>query len=157
MALAERFGLTDYAQPAGGCCFLTNEHYSVKLEDLWRHRGRRDYDLDDVLLLKVGRHIRPRPHFKLIVAREEGEGSYLQGYRKEYPHFEVLSHGGPLTLIDGALGEGDLQLAARIVARYSQGRDAADVELRYTGRDGVSRVLHVKPLPPHEVSRDWML
>ena len=29
MALAARFGFTDYAQPAGGCCFLTNEQYSV--------------------------------------------------------------------------------------------------------------------------------
>jgi hypothetical protein len=157
MALARRFGLTDYAQPAGGCCFLTNKHYSAKLQDLWRHRGRRDYDLDDVLLLKVGRHIRPRPHFKLIVAREEGEGNYLQGYRRDYPYFEVLSHGGPLTLVDGELGEDDLELAARIVARYSQGRDAANVEVCYTDREGTARKLHVEPLPPHEMPGDWVL
>ena len=157
MALAERFGLRDYAQPAGGCCFLTNEHYSTKLQDLWQHRGRRDYDLDDVLLLKVGRHIRPRRHFKLIVAREEGEGNYLQGYRREHPYFEVLSHGGPLTLVDGELEEGDVELAARIVARYSQGRDAADVEVSYTDSEGLTRKLRVTPLPPHEIPGDWVL
>ena len=39
MALAERFGFEDYAQPAGGCCFLTDESYAVKLRDLWQAHG----------------------------------------------------------------------------------------------------------------------
>src|SRR5699024_9523199 len=34
LELAEKFGLTDFAQPAGGCCFLTHEVYSNKLADL---------------------------------------------------------------------------------------------------------------------------
>ncbi|NNG13326.1 MAG: tRNA (5-methylaminomethyl-2-thiouridylate)-methyltransferase, partial [Halobacteria archaeon] len=58
MALARQFGFEDYAQPAGGCCFLTDEQYSVKLADLWVTRGKREYDLDDIMLLKVGRHLR---------------------------------------------------------------------------------------------------
>ena len=41
IALAKRFGFTDYAQPAGGCCFLTDKQYAVKLSDLWKSRGRR--------------------------------------------------------------------------------------------------------------------
>ena len=85
IALAEALGLHDYAQPAGGCCFLTDERYSAKLADLWESRGERDYELDDIMLLKVGRHIRPAPHFKLIVGREEGENRYLEGYRKRFP------------------------------------------------------------------------
>ncbi|RZV46494.1 MAG: tRNA (5-methylaminomethyl-2-thiouridylate)-methyltransferase, partial [Sphingomonadaceae bacterium] len=59
MALAARFGFEDYAQPAGGCCFLTDQSYSVKLQDLWDNRGSKRYELDDIMLLKVGRHIRP--------------------------------------------------------------------------------------------------
>lgn len=39
MALAKQFGFEDYAQPAGGCCFLTDEAYSSKLADLWSNRG----------------------------------------------------------------------------------------------------------------------
>ena len=66
MALAKQFGFEDYAQPAGGCCFLTDKQYSVKLADLWATRGTREYDLDDIMLLKVGRHLRPRPNFKII-------------------------------------------------------------------------------------------
>ena len=57
MALAASFGFSDYAQPAGGCCFLTDSSYARKLNDLWQSRQRRDYELDDIMLLKVGRHI----------------------------------------------------------------------------------------------------
>jgi len=81
MALARSLGLNDFAQPAGGCCFLTDQNYSQKLADLWQARGERRYELDDIMLLKVGRHIRPAPHFKLIVSREEGETNFLEGYR----------------------------------------------------------------------------
>jgi tRNA U34 2-thiouridine synthase MnmA/TrmU len=157
MALAAKYGFTDYAQPAGGCCFLTDEQYSVKLADLWKARGDRQYELDDILLLKVGRHIRPAPHYKLIVAREEGEGNFLQGYRKQYPHLRTVSHGGPFTLIDGEPGEDDIALAARIVARYSQGKQADEVEVEYVDAQGVSHSLRVKPLAAHEIPKAWIL
>ena len=85
----------------GVCCFLTDRRYSVRLSDLWEARGERRYELDDIMLLKVGRHIRPAPHFKLIVVREEGEGNFMRGYRSQYSSLEITSHGGPLTLLDG--------------------------------------------------------
>ena len=157
MALAAEFGFEDYAQPAGGCCFLTDEQYSVKLADLWQARGKREYELDDIMLLKVGRHIRPAPHFKLIVAREEGEGKFLQGYRKQYPNLKTTSHGGPLTLIDGEVDERELELAARIVARYSQGKQAERVDLEYTDSEGRVREMSVAPLPAHEMPKEWIL
>ncbi|MFQ5487174.1 MAG: tRNA (5-methylaminomethyl-2-thiouridylate)-methyltransferase [Gammaproteobacteria bacterium] len=157
MALAERYGLHDYAQPAGGCCFLTNEQYSAKLADLWRTRGRRDYELDDIMLLKVGRHLRPRPHFKLIVGREEGENNYLEGYRHQYTRLSTLSHPGPVALLDGEAAGDDLELAARLVARFSQGRGAVQVEVEIRMPDGDSRSLQVAPLDTAEIPQAWYL
>jgi hypothetical protein len=157
IALARQFGFEDYAQPAGGCCFLTDAQYSVKLADLWNSRGRKSYDLDDIMLLKVGRHLRPRPHFKLIISREEGEGRFLQGYRKGFVHLTTVSHAGPLTLVDGTLCGDDLTLAARLTARYSQGRDAAQVEVEATGLDGKTQHLRVAPLPADEIPSEWLL
>jgi tRNA-specific 2-thiouridylase len=157
MALAAEFGFEDYAQPAGGCCFLTDEQYSVKLSDLWQSRGNKQYELDDIMLLKVGRHIRPKVDYKLIVAREEGENKFLQGYRKQYPHLKTISHGGPLTLVDGELGEEDLQLAARIVARYSQGKNAKQVEVEYTSHKDEPKTFMVSPLLAHEMRVEWIL
>lgn len=156
MALAHQFGIEDYAQPAGGCCFLTDESYSLKLADLWRARGSKEYELDDIMLLKVGRHLRPQPQFKLIVAREEGESNFLHGYRKSYTHLFPVSHSGPLVLLDGQAGEDGLQLAARIVARYSQGRNAEQVEVALV-ENGTERRLSVPPLPAAEIPKEWYI
>ncbi len=157
-ALAERFGITDYAQPAGGCCFLTDANYSAKLRDLWAHRAERRYELDDLMLLKVGRHLRPKPHFKLIVSREEGETRFLEGYRKRFAYVRTVSHAGPLTLIEGeGLAEADLELAARIAARYSQGREADRVEVEASRPGQPPRRFSVAPMAPDEIPRAWYL
>ena len=157
LALAKSFGFRDWATPAGGCCFLTDAHYSSRLADLWQSRGSRDYEMDDIMLLKVGRHIRPAKHFKLILAREEGEGKFLQGYKRQYPTLKVTSHGGPFALIDGVISEEELREAAAIVARYSQGKSANEVILEYVDTDGQARDLHVKPMSPEEMPTEWIL
>jgi len=153
--LAQSFGFTDWAQPAGGCCFLTDEQYARKLADLWQARGSREYELDDIMLLKVGRHIRPAPHYKLIVGREEGENRYLEGYRKTYLSIQPTSHKGPLALIDGQPEAADIDLAGQILARYSQGKTAEKVTLAVTFPDGVSRELTVAPLNPTKLDPHW--
>lgn len=155
IALAAAFGFSEFAQPAGGCCFLTDESYSRKLADLWQARGAREYELDDIMLLKVGRHLRPAPHFKLIVAREDGENNFLMGYRRQFTHLMPVSHGGPLALVDGTASDDELLLAARIVARYSQGRDAASVAVEVVPRDGVARVVPVVPLAASDIPEAW--
>ena len=157
MALAEHYGITDYAQPAGGCCFLTDQRYSVKLADLWSSRGRRDYELDDIMLLKVGRHLRPRPHYKVIIGREEGENRFLEGYRNQYAHIRTLSHEGPLVLIDGDAGEEDIAVAARLAARYSQGREAAQVRVEVAERGKSPRAMDVVPLTADEIPASWYI
>lgn len=155
MNLANQFGIEDYATPAGGCCFLTDQAYSSKLVDMWQHRSSRDYELDDIMLLKVGRHLRPRPHFKLIVAREEGEGRFLEGYRGQFMHLQSHSHAGPLVLVDGEVDADDIRLAARIAARYGQGRDTTQVDIEVGWPDGRTEKLQVKPLSPDEITPEW--
>lgn len=153
--LAESLGFTDWAQPAGGCCFLTDEHYARKLSDLWGARGTREYELDDIMLLKVGRHIRPAPNFKLIVGREEGENAYLQGYKHQFTTLRSISHKGPLCLIDGTPSAADVELGARVLARYSQGRNADRVIVVAEEPSGVAQELTVAPLPPAEIPAAW--
>ncbi|MDH5572222.1 MAG: tRNA (5-methylaminomethyl-2-thiouridylate)-methyltransferase, partial [Gammaproteobacteria bacterium] len=155
MALAAEFGFTDYAQPAGGCCFLTDKAYSDKLVDMWQHRSSRDYEFDDIMLLKIGRHIRPRPNFKLIVAREEGEANFMEGYRKQFISMYSVSHNGPLILIDGEVSDDDLKLAARICARYGQGRDADVVEVEVKQPDSNIISYKVQPMTQDEIPEDW--
>jgi tRNA-uridine 2-sulfurtransferase len=156
MELAERYGFHEYSQPAGGCCFLTDRSYSAKLVDLWQSHGHKDYELDDVMLLKVGRHIRPARHFKLIVAREEGEGRFLQGYQKDFISMFSTSHNGPLVLIDGSPSAEDLYLAAGITARFGQGRNAAEVEIKILNKEGSEQTIQVKPFAS-DVPQEWYI
>lgn len=157
MALAKQFGFTDYAQPAGGCCFLTDKNYSDRLIDLWQARNDRNYEMDDIMLLKMGRHIRPRPHFKLIVGREEGENKFMEGYKRVFTYLYTHSHPGPLVLIDGPVNDEELELAARITARYSKGRDADEAEVMVNHPSGESFLLKVKPMPQEEIPDEWYI
>ncbi len=157
ITLAARFGFSEYAQPAGGCCFLTDRQYSHKLADLWKTRGERRYDLDDIMLLKVGRHLRPRPYFKLIVARDEGECNFLNGYRRRLVHLFPTSHKGPLVLVNGDAHGEDLQLAARLTARVSQGRDTDEVSVTVCEMHGAEQVYKVRPMAPEEIPAHWYL
>lgn len=155
MALAKQFGFEDYASPSGGCCFLTDASYAKKLADLWQARHEKKYELDDIMLLKVGRHIRPKPNYKLIVSREEGENKYLSGYRKNFTHIETTSCGGPLTLIDGVATEEDIETASRIVARFSQGKNEDSVTVKITHINGDEKTVNVLPMPPSEIKQEW--
>ncbi|MBH80711.1 MAG: tRNA (5-methylaminomethyl-2-thiouridylate)-methyltransferase [Gammaproteobacteria bacterium] len=155
IALAESLGFSDWSQPAGGCCFLTDAQYSAKLTDLWQAQGSRAYELDDIMLLKVGRHIRPNERFKLIVGREEGENRYLEGYRRRFTSLHATSHKGPLALVDGDADDDELALAARILARYGQGRDADSVTIAITQPNAVASEVTVAPLPPSQIPAQW--
>jgi tRNA-uridine 2-sulfurtransferase len=157
MALAAQFGFREYAQPAGGCCFLVNPQYSHKLADLWDHRGSKQYDFDDIMLLKVGRHLRPRPHFKIIVGRDEGENNFLSGYRKQFTHLQAVDVPGPFVLVDGTVTEDDLVLAARLTARFGKGHTAGIVPVSVTDRCGLTRELRVAPLHADEIPPEWYL
>lgn len=157
IALARQYGFEDYAQPSGGCCFLTDAAYSKKLTDLWENRGKKEYDLDDIMLLKVGRHVRPRTNMKLIIGRDDGENNFLSGYKKRFTHLHAVSHKGPLVLLDGEITDEDLQLAARLVARFGQGRDAEAVNINIHLKDGDTREMVVVPMPVSDIPQEWYI
>ena len=155
--LAKEFGFTDFATPAGGCCFLTDRNYAKKLQDLWTNRGTKEYELDDIMLLKVGRHLRPHPHFKMIIGRDAGENKFLSGYKKQFISLTSTSHNGPTVLIDGTPSMEDLTLAARITARFGGGRLEPAVSIEIGGLNLPLTTQTVRPLPEAEIPDSWYL
>jgi tRNA-specific 2-thiouridylase len=99
--------------------------------------------------------LRPGSNFKLIVGREEGENRYLEGYRKRFINIIPTSHTGPLVLIDGEPDADDIELAARLTARFSQGRDAGRVTVAVKQLDGMTQMLDVIPMPSDEIPEEW--
>lgn len=156
MELVKKWGIEDYAQPAGGCCFLTDANYSSKLRDLWQARGTKQYEFDDIMLLKVGRHIRPAEGFKLIISRDEGENNFLKGYRNQFTHLFSESHHGPLALLDGECESPEQEeLAAQLVARFGQGKEADTVDIVIQKPKADKKMLSVNPLSAEQIPEGW--
>ena len=127
------------------------------MKDMWRTRATKDYDLDDIMLLKVGRHLRPSEDFKMIIARDEGETNFLMGYRKRFYHLLMTSHGGPITMLQGDTDKIDLTFAARIAARFGQGRNASKVSFLAAGPGMLEKHITVSPLSADQILSEWYL
>lgn len=147
--LARKFGITDYPQPAGGCCFLVDEAYSRRLEDFLHHEGPGALTTERAFLLSVGRHLRLPSRRKVIVGRDKGENAYIATQRDEGVLMTTIDIGGPMTLVIRDPNDEEIQKAARITARYSGAKDesAVRVEVR---RDSLTTILTVTPMAPEE-------
>jgi tRNA-specific 2-thiouridylase len=139
MALAKELGVEDYPQPAGGCCFLTDESFARKFFDVLDAREAagepRRLEKEDVVLLSTGRHFRISPRAKLIVGRSEVENAILDGYAAGRARVEARGVPGPVALVEGEPTWEERVLAARIVARYGKGRGAPSVDVEWREGD----------------------
>lgn len=128
MALAEAHGIEDYPCPAGGC-LLTDQGFARRMRDLVEHEPR--FNLNDVNLLKVGRHFRLTPEAKAVVGRNEGENTRIAALARSGDLLlEVESWGSPTTLVRGPTGESEVGLAASMTVRYSDAPGRAVVRCR---------------------------
>lgn len=156
LALAKAFGFEEFSQPAGGCCLLTDESFSNRLADMWKNNGSKEYELDDVMLLSVGRHLRPREGLKVIVARDESETNLMTGYRKKFIYIKTVSHSGPITLLEGSdITDEDIELAARITGRFSQGRSADEMTVAVGRFEDEPTEMNIAPMKTEEVQEGW--
>jgi tRNA-specific 2-thiouridylase len=125
MALAEAHGIEDYPCPAGGC-LLTDRGFARRMRDLVAYTPR--FGLNDVSLLKVGRHFRLNPGVKAVIGRNEGENARIAALaRPNDLLFEVKDWGSPTTLLRGPAGEDEIRLAASMTVHYSDAPGRAAV------------------------------
>ena len=154
--LAKSFGVLDYPQPAGGCCFLTDGSYGNRLKDAIEYRGDRELDFDDVLVLKVGRQFRLPDGNKLIVGRNHDENELLRSYWHLGTYMQVKTYPGPLSLYLGDQLSDDFRLALRITARYSDCPADEAVDLELLEQDTVTSERSALPCPRGE-ERAWQI
>lgn len=148
-ALAEKYGVTDYPESAGGC-HLTEPNYAARLRDLRNHGQVKD--LHAIELLRYGRHFRLGDRVKAVIGRDEGDNAGLE--RLAGPGDAVLDMvdvPGPTAVVTGAYGEGDLMLAAQLCARHSD-RKAGEVGIRIKTAAG-ERQVRVSGAPEETVNR----
>ncbi len=154
IALAKQFGITDYPQPSGGCCYLIDKTYSRRLRDFLAHEGATSLTREQVRLLAAGRHLRLSSGRKVVVGRHERENEYLEACGVEGALLTTVDHPGPTALVLGGAVREEIELAARITAGYSDGRGELTVriEVRHdSGQGGLVEVLMVAPMPRDEI------
>lgn len=148
--LARQFGITDYPQPAGGCCFLVDQNYARRLQDFLGHEGGEALTNQRAFLLSIGRHVRLPSGKKVIVGRHREENAYIATQRDEGVLMTTLDRPGPTSLVTGAPTRKEIEEAARITARYAgaKGQETAQVEIR---QDGVEEVVTVRPMSMEKI------
>lgn len=136
IAEAAARGITEYPAPAGGC-LLTDEGFCRKLRDLIDHG---DFDLNDVGLLRYGRHYRLDGGVKVVIGRHDADNRAMGPLaRKGDALLHTADIPGPVALLRGNWSEETVRLAADLLARYSKGRgmDKVSVSVVRPGEDGM--------------------
>jgi tRNA U34 2-thiouridine synthase MnmA/TrmU len=139
LALAKRFEIANPPNSAGGC-LLTDPQFSIRIRDLMEHMPdpKGVPTLNDVELLKVGRHFRLSSTTKLIVGRNEIENEIIWSLRLEDDlGMQVKKYPGPSSILRGCGYIHSLvHRAAQIALRYSdcpRGKESS-VEITFKGK-----------------------
>ena len=144
MALAEKLGVQDYPQPAGGCV-LIEQTYADRVRDAFTHLGADAVDRNQFELFRFGRHFRISETVKAIVGRDHADNlklAELAGARWRMDPIEVM---GPTTLVEGEATAEELELIAGLAARYC--KDSDITILMALVREGEERTLTAVPWP----------
>jgi tRNA U34 2-thiouridine synthase MnmA/TrmU len=116
ISLARERGIDDYPCPAGGCR-LTDPNFAERFKEALEHH---EDSLDEIILLRYGRHFRLPNGAKVIVGRDEIENNKLKTLSKEEDSvLEVTCHPGPITLLKNSRAHRDIEIAAALCVSYS--------------------------------------
>jgi tRNA-specific 2-thiouridylase len=145
LVLAERYHLTEYLSPAGGC-LLTDPVFSRRLRDLFTNQGH--VQIRDIELLKIGRHLRLTAAAKVIVGRHAQDNErILQLAAQGDDLLKVEGYPGPLCLIPyGEILE-DIRRAASICVRYSDAPTDEEVTVLWS-KDGQEQKVSARSCSP---------
>jgi tRNA-uridine 2-sulfurtransferase len=122
--LATKYGVMDPPNSAGGC-LLTDPQFSKRVRDLFEHEAS-EPSLNDVDLLKIGRHFRLDSYSKLVVGRNHAENEMLLSYCEEMDYLiQPISIPGPVSILrfsikpDMRKHKKLLERSIKITLRYS--------------------------------------
>jgi len=126
LAMAAAYGWEDYESPGGGC-LLTEPSYAAKIRDFVAHE---EFGVEDIDLLKYGRHFRLPDGAKLVVGRhKEDNEALLKIVNPDYIPLRLLVT-GPYSLLHREASEADKALAARIALTYGKSEPGKRYEVK---------------------------
>jgi tRNA-uridine 2-sulfurtransferase len=150
--LADVFQIKDYPCSAGGC-LLTDPEFAHRMRDLI---NTCDANVNDINLLKVGRHLRFDSETKVIVGRNEDDNAKIDTLSREGDVLlNLVDMPGPLTLMRGEITDEKIQTAARLTARYGKSNllPVVKVSIREVEGNASSTIIEVVPMSQEEAER----
>jgi tRNA-specific 2-thiouridylase len=153
LTLAKHFGISEPPNAAGGC-LLTDPGFSKRVKDILDHCDGIP-TLNDIELLKVGRHFRIRHDTKFVVGRNEDENEVIKALVADGDILiEVKEYVGPTCILRSKSYDELLLLkCAAIAARYSDApkNDRSKVSITVDGHKS-----EVAVMPADTVAIDMM-
>lgn len=152
IALARQLGLNDYPCPSGGC-LLTDPEFSRRLKDLMKYQ---DFNLENIRLLKIGRHFRLNEATKLVVGRNEKENARLLNLARENDYLFMPTNEltGPTSLGRGIFSEELIRLSCSITCRYCDLNGNTNISILYRRiSEKENKVFRVSPIEETKLLR----
>jgi len=150
MELAKKYGITEYAQPAGGC-LLTDPMYSRRLREIMEKQP--DFDKRDAELLAIGRHFRIGSGEKIIVGRDQTDNEKLLAIKNDGDVIlDVIDYPSPIAMIPNGGSEEAIMIAGSIIALYSDAPKNDKIKVIYYYKDK-SNIILVSPFPKDEIDK----
>jgi len=126
--LAGKLGIKNYFAPAGGC-LLTDPGFARRLGDLIDHDA---LFLDDIRLLKFGRHFRFGEKTKFVLGRNKEDNEAIMNLKKENDAvFEPYGYQGPIGILRGERNDEFMKLAAGFLISHTKVKNDRKANVRY--------------------------
>ena len=119
LELAKKYDVIDPPNAAGGC-LLTDPGFSKRILDLYDNDDKTP-SINDIELLKIGRHFRISHNTKLVVGRNKEENDIIKSLVRDADIImEAKDYVGPTCILRTKnYDEKEIEFASKIVARYS--------------------------------------
>ncbi|QUC64680.1 tRNA (5-methylaminomethyl-2-thiouridylate)-methyltransferase [Nitrosopumilus sp. K4] len=117
LQMAKQYGIENPPN-AGGGCLLTDPAFGLKAKDLFEHTE--NPTINDIDLLKIGRHFRLDEQTKLVVGRNKDENEMIKAIALPGDILlEARDHVGPISILRGRNASEHTKFAASVTLRYS--------------------------------------
>jgi tRNA-specific 2-thiouridylase len=125
--MASEFGWEDYESPGGGC-LLTDPAFSAKLREFVAHE---ELGVEDIDLLKYGRHFRLPDGAKLVVGRHQEDNEALEQVTNPDYRPIRLPVPGPFSLLHRDATPEEIALALQIALTYGKSQPEQTYAVAY--------------------------
>ncbi|WP_278973818.1 tRNA (5-methylaminomethyl-2-thiouridylate)-methyltransferase [Nitrosopumilus sp.] len=117
LEMAKKYGIENPPN-AGGGCLLTEPQFGIKAKDLFEHVETPT--INDIDLLKIGRHFRLDEETKFVVGRNKDENEIIKAIALPGDILlEAKDHLGPISILRGKNAKDHVEFAASVTLRYS--------------------------------------